>query len=91
MFELGQVESGKRTRGERRRKHNCVVLCSGVCRSGEHSAETLHFIKCNEAMTNYNIRYECNEATMVMQRLYIILYTYECNEAKYKMSVYKNV
>ena len=53
LLDLGHMRSGKRTRGERRRKHNCIVLCSGVCRSGEHSAETLHIIiyKCNEAMT----------------------------------------
>ena len=58
LLDLGHMRSGKRTRGERRRKHNCIVLCSGVCRSGEHSAETLHIII-----------YKCNEAMMKLQRL----------------------
>ena len=31
LLEFGQMKSGKRTRGERRRKHNCIVSCSSVC------------------------------------------------------------
>ena len=27
---IGQIKSGKWTGGERRRKHNCIVLCSDV-------------------------------------------------------------
>ena len=30
LLELGQIESDKWTGEERRRKHSCVVLCSGV-------------------------------------------------------------
>ena len=30
LLDLGQMKSGKWTGGERRRKHNCIVLCSGV-------------------------------------------------------------
>ena len=30
LFDLGQIKSGKWTGGERRRKHNCIVLCSDV-------------------------------------------------------------